>query len=135
MDGSCETLLSWLTSLSVRGSFPRSDCPCGCLLSFTVRLSPETPVALSSRKTPTTTVFHTWDLAPLTMTSLGREMPKTITCENKSSSIEVILVIMSFGFLYPPFLILINQFNHFPCQTDTLLYMYITSLQICPSNK
>lgn len=29
-------------------------------------------LALSSRKTPTTAAFHTWDLAPLTMTSLGR---------------------------------------------------------------
>lgn len=58
-------------SLSGRGSFPRSDCPCGCLLSFMVLLSPKTPAAISSREIPTTTVFHTWDLAPLTMTSLG----------------------------------------------------------------
>ena len=73
MDGWCEMLLGWLknSSLSVRGSFPRLDCPCGCLLSFMVLLSPKTPAAISSRETPTVTVSHTWDLAPLTMTSLG----------------------------------------------------------------
>lgn len=98
------------SSLSVRGSFPMSDCPCGCLLSFMVLLSPKTPAAKSSRETPTTTVFHTWDWFSTFNYDLFRrmmwqtEMSQTAICEKKKcSSTEVILVLMSFGILLRTF--------------------------------
>lgn len=50
---------SWNSSLSDRGSFPRSDCPCGYLLSFMVQRSPKHLHHYAPWKTPAATVFHT----------------------------------------------------------------------------
>lgn len=126
------------SSLSVRGSFPRSDCPCGRLLSFMVLLSPKTPAAKSSRETPTTTVFHTWDWFSTFNYDLFKrmmwqtEMSQTAICKKKKrSSIEVILVLMSFGIL---FLCVINLFflsltrsNRHTCR---LVYHFLAHLSI-----
>lgn len=70
MDGSCE---------AGRGEFPPVRTVPAIVCCCPLRpdsLSEKTPVALSSRKTPTTADFHTWDLAPLNATSvLGPRVP------------------------------------------------------------
>lgn len=70
MNGSCKMILSWLTTLVSLSEGVSQGWTVPVVVA--VLYGSQTPVALSSRETPTTTVFHTWDLAPLSTTSLGR---------------------------------------------------------------
>ena len=127
-DGSCETLHSWLTTPPVsqsEGVSPRSDCPCGCLLSFTVQLSPKTTCCMIFQENPNNhCFFHTWDLAPFNYDLFKEDdMANRNAPENKS-----VLPQRSFWSSWP----LASFIKSFKSFSMSNWHIFV---QICPSNK